>query len=270
MVVTVICIIHLFCRRRYAAMQSTQTSLGMEAMNNASKDGMNNLKLEFTHPNGFVDVSISEMPNRLTTFMSPSNSSSSTYNTPQVGNLDKVSSVVSMLKGTLERKKLRNQIEKEAVEDSSIGYYDAAEAALNATLGQREGDNIPELSGIFQEVSPVQVEDHGDLQMIEGSMDLDLECFVTPVNPIQMRTVSQEPSQSESSAAAPVISAGFDACDGPSNSGQTLSVCESSKKQVGNGNSENGSRAKGIKFHPVLMCSTSFNIILNLICYLIF
>lgn len=235
-------------RRRYAAMQSTQSSLGMEAMNNASEHGMNTMKQEFTNPNGFGDVSMCEMPNQLTTFMSPSNSSSSTFNTPQMGNVDKVSSVVSMLKGTLERKKLSNQIEKEAVEDSSIGYYGAPEVVVNATLGQGQGNSIPKSSGTFQEVSPVQVKDHGDFQIIEGSMDLDLEGFVAPLNPIQMSTVSQEPSQSESSAAAPVISAGFDACDGPSNSGQTLSVCESSRKQVGNGrNSENDSRAKEIR-----------------------
>ena len=249
MEISFICIIYLFCRRRYVAMQSSQTPLGMEAMNNASEHGMNKMKQEFTNPNGFGDVSMCDMPDQLTTFMSPSNSSSSTFNTPQMGNVDKISSVVSMLKGTLERKKLTNQMEKEAVEDSSIGYYGAPEVVLNTTLGQGQGNNVPESSGAFHEVSPVQVKDHGDLQIIDGSMDLDLEGFVAPMNPIQMSTVSQEPSQSESSAAAPVISAGFDACDGPSNSGQTLSVCESSRKQVGNGgNSEHDSKAKGINF----------------------
>jgi hypothetical protein len=80
-------------------------------------------------------------------------------------------------------------------------------------------------------------------------MDLDFEGFVNTINPIQLGTVSREPSQSESSAAAPVVSSGFDACDGPSNSSQTLSVCECSRKQVGNGrSSENGSRAKGVQF----------------------
>ncbi|KAK3037608.1 hypothetical protein RJ639_030385 [Escallonia herrerae] len=54
------------------------------------------------------------------TFMSPYNASSSTFTTAQVVNT--VSSGVSMLKGTLERKKLSNQVEKESVEDSSLGY----------------------------------------------------------------------------------------------------------------------------------------------------
>ncbi|MFS8010958.1 putative protein CYCLOPS [Helianthus anomalus] len=37
-----------------------------------------------------------------------------------------------------------------------------------------------------------------------------------------MSFASREPSQSESSADAPVISSGFDVCDGPTNSGQAL------------------------------------------------
>ena len=80
-------------------------------------------------------------------------------------------------------------------------------------------------------------------------MDLEFEGFANTFNSIHLSTVSREPSQSESSAAAPVASSGLGACDGPSNSSQTLSFCESSRKQVGNGrSSENGSRAKGVKF----------------------
>jgi hypothetical protein len=99
----------------------------------------------------------------------------------------------------------------------------------------------------FQEVSHVQVNDPGILQTVEESIDLDLEGFVNPTNPVQLSRASQEPSQSESSAAAPVVSSGFDACDGPCNSSQTLSICESSRKQVGNRNPENSTKAKGIE-----------------------
>jgi hypothetical protein len=80
-------------------------------------------------------------------------------------------------------------------------------------------------------------------------MDLDFEGFVNTINPVQLSTVSREPSQSGSSAATPVVSSAFDACDGPSNSSQTLSICETSRKQIGNGrSSENGPRAKGVRF----------------------
>ncbi|KAA8525138.1 hypothetical protein F0562_006998 [Nyssa sinensis] len=234
--------------RRYAAIQNSQTSLGVEAVKNVSEHGVDNLKQEFSNPSGFSDISMCENPNQFSTFMSPSNSSSSTFNTPQIDTVDKISSVVSMLKGTLERKKLNSQFEKGSVEDISLGFYGAQEVLGNVSLNQGQGSHIHEVPMAFQDVSPVQVKDPGVLQTIEGSLDMHLEGFLTPTNLIQISTASREPSQCESSAAAPVVSTGFDACDGPSNSGQTLSICESSRKEVGDGrSSESGSRAKDIR-----------------------
>ncbi|KAF9689565.1 hypothetical protein SADUNF_Sadunf01G0105400 [Salix dunnii] len=191
-------------RRRYAAMQCARTNTGMEAMQDVSWHGVNNLKHEFGNPNGFIDTA-----NQLGTFISPSTSSSSTFNTPQMSSTDKVSSVVNMLK--------------------------AQEVIIYSTSDQGKGNGIQEIPpGSFQEISSGQIKNPGVLQALQGPMDLDFEA-------------SREPSQSRSSAAAPVASSGFDACDGPSNSRQTLSFCESSRKQVGNGRiSENGSRAKGL------------------------
>ncbi|KAJ6946648.1 protein CYCLOPS-like isoform X2 [Populus alba x Populus x berolinensis] len=237
-------------RRRYVAMQCAQTNRGMEAMQDVSGHGVNNLKHEFGNRNGFNDPPMHDTANQLGLFMSPSNSSSSTFNTPQMSSIDKVSSVVNMLKGTLERKKLHSQIEKETVEDSLNAFFHSQEVIINSTSDQGIGNGIYEIPpGRFQEISSGQVKDPGVLQAVQGPIDLDFEGFVNTINPIQLGTVSREPSQSESSAAAPVVSSGFDACDGPSNSSQTLSVCESSRKQVGNGrSSENGSRAKVSKF----------------------
>ncbi|KAK2991175.1 hypothetical protein RJ640_002289 [Escallonia rubra] len=233
-------------RRRYAVMQNPQTLMGMEAMHNASGHVINNLKQDFPNLNGFNDTSMCETPNPFSTFMSPSNSSSSTFTTPQV--VDKVSSVVSMLKGTLERKKLSNQIDKESVEDSPLGYYCAQEAQGNSSLNRGQGSHFPEVQGTFQDISAVQLNDPDFIQNVEESIGIELEGFVAPSNPSQMCNLSREPSQSESSAAAPVVSTGIDACDGPSNSGQTLSMCESSRKQVGNKrSSDNGSMAKDIR-----------------------
>ncbi|KAF5938816.1 hypothetical protein HYC85_023075 [Camellia sinensis] len=231
-------------RRRYASMQNSQTSLGVEVMHNVSGHGVNNLKQEFANPNGFGDVSRCEIPNYFNAFMSPSNSASSTFNAPHTDNIDKVSSVVSMLKGTLEHKKLNN----ETVEDSSLELYGAQEFLGDMSLNQGQGNRIHETSRTIQDVSSVQVNDHGVLEAVEGSLDVDLDGFVNPTNPMQMSMVSREPSQSESSAAAPAVSTGFDVCDEPTNLGQTMSIGESSKKQVGNGrSSENGTRAKDIK-----------------------
>ncbi|XP_057466722.1 protein CYCLOPS-like [Actinidia eriantha] len=233
-------------RKRYAAMQNSQSSLGMEAMHNVSGHGVNNLKQEFANPNGFGDVTMCEVPNQFSSFMSPSNSSSSTFNTHPIDNVDKVSSVVSMLKGTLERKKLTNQTERGAVEDNSLGLYCAQEVLGDTNLNEGQGNFIHEAPTTFQDVSSIQVNGLGALEAVKQSFDMDLEGFVTQTNPMQMSTLSREPSQSESSAAAPVFSTGFDACDGPINSGQGMS--ESSRKRLGNGKSpENGSRPKDIR-----------------------
>ena len=71
----------------------------------------------------------------------------------------------------------------------------------------------------------------------------EMDGFTNQTNPIYIGTASQEPSQSESSAAAPVVSSGLDAIEGPSISSQT--PCENSWKQVGvNKGSDN--RVKGI------------------------
>ncbi|XP_057997079.1 protein CYCLOPS isoform X2 [Hevea brasiliensis] len=227
-------------RKRYAAMQSAQTTLG---------NGINDLNQEFADPNGFSDLPMHDTANQLGAFMSPSNSSSSTFNTPQMGDVDKVSSVVNMLKGTLERKKLSNlKIGKETVEDSSYAIYHAQQVIMNSTFDQVNGNSIYEIPQTYQEISSDQVKDTRGFQTVQGPIDLDLDGFVNFTNPIQLCTVSREPSQSESSAAAPVVSSGFDACDGPSISSQTLSIFESSRKQVGNNtSSENGPKAKDFR-----------------------
>ncbi|XP_015897350.3 protein CYCLOPS [Ziziphus jujuba] len=233
-------------RRRYAAMQNVQTPVGLEGLHDISANGANAMKQEFAYSNVFSDPSMCEMPNQLDTFMSPSNSSSSTFNT-QPNDMDKISSVVSMLKGTLERKKRSNQIEKEVLEDdSSNGLFPIPEVIVNTNFHQAQRNQIHEKPPTFYEVSPLQIKDHGVIHTVDGSMDLELEGFVNS-NPIQSSRVSQEPSQSESSAAAPVVSSGIDACDGPSNSSQTLGACESSRKQTRNRRTETGSRAKDIR-----------------------
>ncbi|XP_057782241.1 protein CYCLOPS-like [Salvia miltiorrhiza] len=80
-------------RRRYVAMQNSQTPIGIEAMMQQERA---------QQANGFNMSTIYENPNHhfneSSSFMSPSNSSSSTFNNPQGGNVDQILSVVSMLK----------------------------------------------------------------------------------------------------------------------------------------------------------------------------
>ena len=233
-------------------MQSIQTTVSLEGLHNASVHGINTMNQDYPYPNGFNGPSVYEMQNQMDTFMSPTNSSSSTFNTAPVGEMDKVSSVVSMLKGTLERKKLNSHIEKEVLEDDNCnGTFPGQEVKVNANVIQGQRNQIHEKPFTFQEVSPNRAKDCGVVQIIDGSMDLDFEGFVNSTNPLQSSRGSQENSQSESSAAAPVVSNGFDACDGPSNSGQAMSVSETSRKQSRNRSSENGSRAKGIIIHTI-------------------
>ncbi|XP_052208858.1 protein CYCLOPS-like isoform X2 [Diospyros lotus] len=222
-------------RRRYAAMQNF----------NVSGPGISNLKQEFTNPTGLGSISMCEVTNQFCSFIPPSNSSLSTFNTPPIDNVDKVSSVVSMLKDTLERKKLTSPIERGAAEDSSVGLYGAQEVLGDTSLNQGQGDCIREAPRTFQDIISVQANYPGVLQTVERSLGMDLEGFLSNTNPMQMNMVSREPSPSESSAAAPVVSTGFDPCDGPSNSGYTMS--ESSRKQIGNGSSESGSKARNIR-----------------------
>ncbi|KAK4422463.1 protein CYCLOPS [Sesamum alatum] len=219
-------------RRRYVAMQNSQTP--------------NNYKQE--PANGFSDISTYENPDRFNPFVSPSNSASSTFDNPQVGNVDKISSVVSMLKGTLERKKLVHQVEKEVIDDdSSLDYYSPGEVVVlaNTSLNQGEQVHAYENQGTFQDLSTLGVTETRVLQTIEESL---MEGIMGPQNPTQMSTISREPSQSESSAGPPLVSNGFDMSDDPYISAQAPTVCESSRNQMGSGRSpEDCLRTKGLR-----------------------
>ncbi|XP_019226615.1 PREDICTED: uncharacterized protein LOC109208061 isoform X2 [Nicotiana attenuata] len=238
-------------RRRYAAMQNSQSSLARESLHNIPGNTVN-----FKEVSDLTYMSMCEITNQPNTFISPSNSSSSTFETQQVDGADNISSVVSMLKVTLERKKLTNyHTAREGIEENMLGCYgnqDIEENMLgcygnqdNSGMNQHPGNHISEN---HQDASIVQVRDTGILQTVQGSLDVVLEGIMAPSNPIQMCVVSQEPSQSESSVAAPIISTSFDACDGLSNASQALNVYEGSRNQVGYArSSDNGSTARDLR-----------------------
>lgn len=223
-------------------MQNSQSSLARESLHNIPGNAVN--FKEVCDPTVFTDMSMCELTSQPDTFISPSNSSSSTFETQQVDGADNISSVVSMLKGTLERKKLTNyHTAREAIEENMLGCYGNQD---NFGMNQHPGNHISENQGTYQDASIVQVRDTGILQTVQGSLDVVLEGIMAPSNPIQMCVVSQEPSQSESSVAAPIISTSFDACDGLSNASQALNVYEGSRNQVGYArSSDNGSTARG-------------------------
>ncbi|XP_042011088.1 protein CYCLOPS-like isoform X1 [Salvia splendens] len=199
-------------RRRYVAMQNSQTPIGIEAMIQQQQ------QQQHTHLNNNNNMSTSyENPTHFnaTSFMSPSNSSSSTFHNPQMGYEDKISSVVSMLKGTLERKK----VERGAV-DATATYYDNNGGQILCDAFENQGT--------FGDVSVLGDDETRALHTIEESL---MEGILGPLN--QMSTLSREPSQSESSAAAPMASSGVDIYEDPCISAQAPSVCESSRHQMG-------------------------------------
>ncbi|KAK1261334.1 hypothetical protein QJS04_geneDACA008936 [Acorus gramineus] len=226
-----------FCRRRYAAMQNNQTSLAVEAKRNIAAQATNRTPQDFATTSNFCDVSMGEIPNQLGTSLT------SHFDTPPV-TVDTVSSVVSMLKGTLERKKHSNHIDNGMVEGGTFRLYDANGVTPNMSYDQEAVNQILGPLQTFQVLSPIQVKEAGNSRMAEGSAKVDIEGLLTE-NQIQMHVVSQEPSQSESSA--PALSTGFDVCDGPTNSGQALSACESSRKSLANGTSEYVSNSKDFR-----------------------
>ncbi|KAJ8568149.1 hypothetical protein K7X08_020871 [Anisodus acutangulus] len=190
-----------------------QSSLARETLHSIPGNAVNNFK-EVSEPTGYTDMSMCEITNQPNTFISPSNSSSSTFEIQQVDGADNISSVVSMLKGTIERKKLTNyHTARDAIEENMLSYYGNQEVFCNSGMSQHPGNHISENQGTHQDASVVQARDTGILQTVQGSLDVVLE--------------------SESSVAAPIISIGFDTCDGLSNASQALNVYDGSRNQVG-------------------------------------
>ncbi|KAJ1431149.1 hypothetical protein SESBI_07389 [Sesbania bispinosa] len=234
-------------RRRYTEMQNCQASQGIESICMAPQHGTDTIKQGVSNLNGFDYLSMCELPSQKGSFMSPCNSSSSTFNTHQLGDADKVSSCVSMLKGTLQRKRLSSQVENDAAENGLNGFFCPQEPLFQPGFNEGQENWSLQKQINVQGGSTGQVKDPGVQQTLEGAMNTVLDGFSNQTNQIYVGSTSREPSQSESSAAAPVISSGLDACEGPSNSNQTL--CESSWKQVGvNRSSENTqNRVKGVR-----------------------
>ncbi|KAI3961516.1 hypothetical protein MKX01_001252 [Papaver californicum] len=230
-------------RRRYTAMQNCRSSNGTEATHHtAPEHGFSRMRPEYATTSSFSDVH--EIPSQPRTFMSPSTSTTSPFSNAPMLPVDAVSSVVSMLKGTLERKKLINQMEIETIKSSQFRCHRSHEVNRHPSFDQGQMvHHILEPQPTCKGVSGVQAEGPDKPRTFEGTIDIDLDGGFPPPIPIQMGYVCQEPSQSESSAAAPGISTGFEVCDG-STSGQTPSGCQSLMKQVANGSLENGSRAK--------------------------
>ncbi|PKA61134.1 hypothetical protein AXF42_Ash006030 [Apostasia shenzhenica] len=201
-------------RRRYATMQSSQMA------------------------------AITPAPMGEMSFMSPSNSSVS-FNAPPLARSDTVSSVVSMLKGTLERKKLNSKVEKGIFEGSSYGMLSSQVAVKNINFNECPPNQVTGPPTAFQIVSSMQITAPSNLSKIEKCVDLNMEGNLA--NHGQVGAASCEPSQSESCTAAPTFSTGFEVCDDPAHSGHTISNSVSSRRYAGSGTSEREMKANDFK-----------------------
>ncbi|WOK98324.1 hypothetical protein Cni_G07035 [Canna indica] len=218
-------------RRRYVAMQNSQMQAIAEVQNDPTVFGVDKVTEKLTSE--FCDISMIETANQLQTFLSPSNSATSPFDTAQIGTVDTISSVVSMLKGSLERKRLGKQVDPENLEGNSYGFSNLQPEG-NLIFNQDTTNQIYWPTNTFQLVSTIKEQNLRNSN-VENTLEPNIEAFATPANQFLTGTISQEPSQSGSSTAVPTFSAGFEACDDLANSAQTVFVCESSKKHIGNG-----------------------------------
>ncbi|KAK8965870.1 hypothetical protein KSP40_PGU009420 [Platanthera guangdongensis] len=225
-------------RRRYAAMQNSQMATIPQAPNHTPAHAANPMQLDFTNANNFHNIQTGEMSNQTYSCIPPYNSSSS-----PIAASDTVSSVVSMLKGTLERKKINNIAKKEMVEGNSCGMFSSHEAVPRSLNHGQGSQNVGPQTSFHLVFS-----DPGKLDRVEKPLDLAMEGFQSRVNQARIRAASQEPSRSESSTGAPTLSIGFEVCDDSSAySGHTMSNGVSSGIHLLNGSSEHKLKANDYK-----------------------
>ncbi|WVZ82836.1 hypothetical protein U9M48_030049 [Paspalum notatum var. saurae] len=218
-----------FCRRRYAAMQTHAAPITTGCI-----EPTNQLKQGFT--NTANSTPMSNTPVQTPNFVSPSSSSTSPLDNPQMVAQDTVTSVVSMLKDTLERKKLSSHAHKDTSVGNSFGFYDSQQFQQSILGG----------TDIFPLVTNAQVQDSTMFPKAERPMEPNNGNFVAPANQVWFGAASREPSHSGSSTAMTTHSAGFEMCDELPPMGQAMSVCESTRKNAANGTT--GCRSKGKEY----------------------
>lgn len=214
-------------RRRYAAMQTNMAPITI-----GSIETPNQLKQDFTNT-----TNITPMSNTLVhtpKFVSPSSSSTSPLDNPHVAAQDTVTSVVSMLKDTLERKKLGSHANKDTSAGNSFGFYDTQQFQQNILGG----------TDFFPIVTTAQVQDSLMLPKVDRPMEPNNGNFVAPANQVWFSAASREPSHSGSSTAMTTHSAGFEMCDELPPAAQAMSVCESTRKNAANGTTDCKSKGK--------------------------
>uniref|UniRef100_A0A0E0L721 Uncharacterized protein n=1 Tax=Oryza punctata TaxID=4537 RepID=A0A0E0L721_ORYPU len=212
-------------KKRYVAMQSNTPPITTETIETAYSTPMSN------------------KPIQTPTFVSPSSSSTSPLDNPHMVAQDTITSVVSMLKDTLERKKLSSHANGDTSSGISFGFYDSQHFQQNILGG----------TDIFPLVTTSQIQDSVMLPKIERPTEQVSGSFVAPANQVWLGAASREPSQSGSSTAIAAHSAGFEVCDDLPPLGQAMTVCESTGTNAVNGNGTADCRSKGKEFRERIL-----------------
>ncbi|KAG2603821.1 protein CYCLOPS-like isoform X4 [Panicum virgatum] len=223
-------------RRRYAAMQTHVAPITTGCIEPA-----NQFKQDFTNTTNSTLMSNTPVqtpkfvsPVQTPKFVSPSSSSTSPLDNPNMVSQDTVTSVVSMLKDTLERKKLGSHANKDTTVGNSFGFYDTQQFQQNILGG----------TDIFPLVTTSHVQDSPMLPKVDRPMEPNNGNFAAPANQVWFGAASREASHSGSSTAMTAHSAGFEVCDELPPMGQAMSVCESTRKNAANGATDCRSKGK--------------------------
>lgn len=221
-------------RGKYASMQNSQMTFVPEAPYNMPIHDAYRFKQEFASNSNFCNIPTGEVSNQLHTFLSPSNSSTS-FSPP-------ISSAVSMLKGTLKRKKNDGEVDEVTYD----GMPSSQEALCSISSIHGEGNQ----STIFHLLSPVQVRTSLNLGTVDKSLELNVKGCATEAKHRQIGTISQETTQSEPSTATFTLSSGFGVFDVSGQSGPTYTNFENSQKHVGEDSSKLDLKTKVDKVDP--------------------
>ncbi|AQK80026.1 CYCLOPS [Zea mays] len=197
-----------------------------------SIEAINQLKQDFTTTTNSIPMS--NTPVQTPNFASPSSSSTSHLDNPHMAAQDTVTSVVSMLKDTLERKKLGSHANKDTSVGHPFGFYDTQQFQQNILGG----------TDFFPIMTTAQAQDSLMLPKVERPMEPNNGSFVPSTNQVWFGAASREPSHSGSSTAMTTYSAGFEMCDELPPAGQAMSICESSRKNAANGTTIGRSKGK--------------------------
>ncbi|PKA47795.1 hypothetical protein AXF42_Ash020198 [Apostasia shenzhenica] len=178
------------------------------ARNGMPVQGTDRIKHDFTSASNFFNSPTIQTHNQLQTIMSSSNLSTS-FNTPPTETSNTFSSVVNVLKDTIEHKKLDSRAQKQNFEESShvmLNFQRAAHSISNSQRPANQGTTFNLLPSVHEPT-------FDNSAILDNCLDLKLEGFPAQANEEQTATISREHSQSESSSAAPDLSTGFEVCD---------------------------------------------------------